>query len=151
MLFGHSMTRTFVGMSLGWLRWWRRGVSPLLVFLAFSSQSAEPLVGSWHAQLPATTANMAVLQRSVEFATNGSFQMKEVVRIHTNTSTVPLTGTYRIVDTNHLILEIAFAPTLITNKEPFALKYQIQGDELVLEDWASFDPRRTIKYRRVTK
>jgi hypothetical protein len=94
---------------------------------------------------------MAVLGRSVEFAPNGSFQMTEVIRVHTNISTLPLTGTYRIVDTNNLILEIAFAPTLDTNKDRFRVKYQVQGDKLEIEDWSSFEPRRTLKYRRVTK
>ncbi len=94
---------------------------------------------------------MGLVQRSLVFSNNGSFHMEDVIRVHTNTSTVPLVGTYRIVDTNHLTLEIAFAPTVITNKERFSARYQVHGDELILENWSSFDPRSSTKYRRVTR
>ena len=130
---------------------WRVSVCLLLAVLSLTAQGAEPLVGSWQAQLPQTNTNMGLVQRSVVFSNNGSFQIKDVIRVHTNTSTVPLVGTYTIVDTNHLTLEIAFAPTVSTNKQLFSVQYQVQGDELILENWSSFDPRSSTKYRRVTK
>ena len=123
----------------------------LLGLLSLTAHGAEPLFGTWQAQVRQTNTNMAVVQRSVVFSNDGSFKMKDVMRMDTNISTVSLWGTYKIVDTNHLILEMTLASTVPVSKQQFSVGYQVQGDELILENWSSFDPRSSTKYRRVTK
>ena len=131
---------------------WRWGVLLLLVFPSFAAKSAEPLLGSWQAAPFTNTIAGAVarVEKSAMFSNNGAFLWKEVIRVYTNSSVFSSTGTDRIIDTNQLALEFAI-PFQGTKKQRFIVVYRIAGEELVLEDWSSFEPRTTTRYRRVMK
>jgi hypothetical protein len=110
----------------------------------------RPMVGTWQAQVPITTASRALTERRLQFSKNDFFQINDVIRAYTNASTASFAGVYTVLDRNHIVLEFISAPTSSTNKERFTNAYLIQGDELLLQEWDSSEGHVT-KYRRMTK
>jgi hypothetical protein len=144
-----------------------------LLFLAFSSFGADTLVGSWQSQLvstnvdvtnypglarwqsrfatnAATTNYSVLLQKRFEFLRDSTFHAEWIGRFQGQEFTFPSTGTYKILDTNHLIFEVLPAPSISTGKVRFPVGYQLEHGELLLQDWESLEGQVT-KYRRVRK
>jgi hypothetical protein len=89
-------------------------------------RGADTLIGSWRCE--------TITNATVEFLRDGSFHLNAVDRAVGREIVVPMTGTYRIVDTNHIILHLTPASSIApSNTIPFTLSYSLSGDELQLQ------------------
>jgi hypothetical protein len=113
----------------------------IATLLSCTSQ-ADPLVGTWRSE-PATNT-------TIQFSKDGSLHMNTVTRVAGQEVSVPFRGTYKIVTTNTLLIELLPAPGALTNKQPFSASYSLSGDELILQNWMSLEGG-TTKYRRIKK
>ena len=87
--------------------------------------AADTIVGLWRSE--------ASTNSTVEFAKDGVFHLNSVIRNQGKEGIFPLSGTYKIADTNHVIVEIAFTSFMPTNKTAFNLAYEVSGDELQIQ------------------
>jgi hypothetical protein len=115
-------------------------LSFLLTTICFVSHGADSLVGKWRCE--------TLTNATVEFLKDGSFHLTAVDHAGGREIFVPMSGSYRIVDTNHIILRIVPAASVApSNSVPITLSYALSGDELQLQtidvQWGARTYRRT--------
>lgn len=101
----------------------------LLAPSCFVSRGADGLVGFWRSD--------ALTNATVEFSSQGSFRLN-AVDLNLDGFVTPMRGIYKIIDTNHIILETPPASSIAaSNRITFKLSYSVSGDVLKLEtlDW----------------
>ena len=128
----------------------------LLISCAPGCSKAQGLVGSWQTETvrPALPGRTNILEsyQTVEFLKDGSFTMGGTITTdgEKRTGTV-FTGTYVLIDTNHVRLEIASQLPGSTNKTPLTVTFSIVGDELEMSKPITSVVPETQKYRRVKR
>jgi len=130
----------------------------LFVLTSFASgcSEAQGLVGSWQSEtvrpaLPGRT-NIVESAQTVEFLNDGSFKMGSTFTTDGQKQTlVVFTGTYALVDTNHVRLEVASGVPGSTNKTPLTVTFSLVGDELEMSKLTSSVVPETQKYRRIKR
>ena len=101
----------------------------------------DTLVGRWRSDPPANV--------TIEFSRDGAFRMNVTGRMLGNDISIPTTGTYQIVDTNHVTMTLDQASAATAPARPFTALYAVSGDELVLQNFMSAEWGGN-KYRRVS-
>ena len=135
-------------------------ITPICLCVLFSfasgSSGAQGLVGSWQSEtvrpaLPGRT-NVVESYQTVEFLKDGSFKMGSTITIDGKKQTmVVFTGTYALVNTNHVRLEIAPNQARPSDKIPGTVTYSIVGDELEMSKLTTSVVPETQRYRRVKR
>jgi len=114
------------------------------------------LVGLWQTEtlrptLPGRT-NIIESHQTVEFLKEGSFKMGSTIATDGDKRTaVVFTGTYVLIDTNHVRLEVASGVPGSTNKTPLTVTFSLVGAELEMSKLTSSVVPETQKYRRVKR
>jgi hypothetical protein len=117
---------------------------------------AQGIVGSWQTEterltLPGRT-NIVESYQTVEFLKDGSFKMGNTLTTDGDKRTaVVFTGSYALISTNHLRLEVASNFPGSTNKTPMTVTFSIVGDELEMSKLTSSVVPENQKYRRVKR
>jgi hypothetical protein len=129
----------------------------LVTFLGASGCSgAQALVGLWQTE----TARMTVANRTniveyyetMEFLKDGSFKMSVALTTDGQKRTsVFFTGTYALIDTNHVRLEVAPNQARPSDKIPLTVDFSIVGDKLEMSKVIPSVVPETQKYRRVKR
>lgn len=128
----------------------------VLISLASGCSGAQGLVGSWQTEtvrlvLPGRT-NVVELYQTVEFLKDGSFMMGSVLTTDGEKRTgVVFSGTYALVDTNHVRLEIAPNQARPSDKIPLTVTFSIVEDRLEMSKIITSVVPETQKYRRVKR
>ena len=128
----------------------------VLVSFASGCSGAQGLVGSWQSEtvrpaLPGRT-NVVESFQTVEFLKDGSFKMGSTITTDGKKQTmVVFTGTYALVDTNHVRLEVAPNQARPSDKISLTVTYSIIGDELEMSKLITSVVPETQKYRRVKR
>jgi hypothetical protein len=105
---------------------------------------ADAFVGFWRSE--PLYEKTVEYYNTIEFLKDGSCHKSTSINFPGHTTTVPMTGTYQITDTNHILVELVFNPLQPAVKTPFHLSYSFSNDVLYLQ---SFDGSGTInKYER---
>jgi len=131
--------------------------STLLIFgLLCGCARAGSLVGEWRSDSvtgsPPNATNRFEIYSTVTFTKEGSFQMHNFVNTQPRSELpVPLKGTYRVLDTNHMVFEVAPNDAFPSNKVPITVSYTLVGDKLVLPVISVSAITETKTYRRVKK
>jgi hypothetical protein len=131
--------------------------SILFIFcLLCGCSHAGSLIGEWRSDSvtwsPPNATNRFEVYSTVTFTKEGSFQMHSFVNIPPRSELpVPLKGTYRLLDTNHMVLEVAPNDAFPSNKVPLTVSYSLVGDKLVLPVISLSVVTETRTYRRVKK
>ena len=124
----------------------------LLASICLSGSSrTEGLVGLWRTETVRTspTGNTNV---TVEFLKDGSFKMTGVMKGRDGKEmTFPMSGTYTMVDTNHVRLELAPNSTRPDMKIPLTVSFTISGDQSEMDAITSSVVPEKTKYRRVER
>ncbi len=130
----------------------------LVATLAFGGIShAEGLIGLWQTDTdqmsPIGQTNTAGASNTIELRSDGSVTLTQVLKGMTglDVSMPPQNGTYMIVDTNHITLELPASPLPSSPKNTDKFTYRLSGDELVLSTHHEMGPDVTLKYHRVKK
>jgi hypothetical protein len=115
------------------------------------------LVGLWRTETirtsPTGDTNKTVeAYETVEFLKDGSFNITGVMKLRDGKEVAfPTGGTYTMVDTNHVRLELAPNPTRPDIKLPFKVSFTISGDQLEMGAISSSVIPETKKYQRVKR
>ena len=126
----------------------------LVISCASGCSQAQGLIGLWKTEtlrppVPGRT-NIVESYQTLEFLKDGSFKMGSTISIDGKKETmVVFTGTYALVGTNHVRLEIASRLPGSTNKTPLTVTFSIVGDELEMSKLTSSVVPETQKYRRI--
>ena len=117
------------------------GLSLLTVMvLALSGCSrSKSLVGEWRSEIGDG-------RLTVVFEQDGRFSVQAPLRQSTNEAVLTFQGTYSVIDTNRLRLNLAADRG--TNTFPITIQYAMAGDELQLQEFGGAEGR-VMKYRRV--
>jgi hypothetical protein len=99
--------------------------------------ASETIVGLWRAESDTNSI--------VKFQKDGSFHMESANHIQGKELGFPVNGSYKIGDTNHIILEVVPNAAAPSDKIPFTVLYQISGGELWLQT-IDIEPE-VVKYR----
>src|SRR3954467_4229724 len=123
--------RTFITICLG-----------VLTSFASGCSGAQGLVGSWQSETirPALPGRTNILEsyQTVEFLKDGSFKMGSTIITDGQKQTlVVFTGTYALVDTNHVRLEVAPNQARPSDKIPLTVTFSIVGNELEISKLTS--------------
>src|SRR5258705_1176256 len=113
---------------------------------------AQGLVGSWKTETvrmtPPGRTNIFETYQTMEFLKDGSFKMGSVDTTDGEKRTVVVfTGSYALIDTNHVRLEVAFNQARPSDKIPLTVTCSIVGDELEMSKLTSSVVPETQKYR----
>jgi len=125
----------------------------VLISFASGCSGAQGLVGSWQSEtvrpaLPGRT-NIVESYQTVEFLKDGSFKMGSTITTDgQKQALVVFTGTYALVDTNHIQLEITPDGARPSDRVPMTVTFSIIGDELEMSRLTSSVVPETVKYRR---
>jgi hypothetical protein len=117
---------------------------------------AQGLVGSWQSEtvrtvLPGRT-NTVESYQTAEFLKNGSFKIGSAVTTDGQKQTlVVFTGTYALVDANHVRLEVAPNQARPSDKIPLTVTFSIIGDELEMSKLITSVVPETQKFRRAKR
>lgn len=121
---------------------------------------AEGLVGLWKTKTVRVTVpgrtNIVESYQTVEFLKDGAFKIGASVitdgdkRTQGLFSGIYFSGTYALIDTNHVRLEVAPNQARPSDKVPLTRRFSIVGSELEVENLIS-DVPETQKYRRVKR
>jgi hypothetical protein len=129
----------------------------LVISIAASGCSGEQgLVGFWRTEtfrrtLPGRTHIFGSYQ-TVEFLKDGSFKMGNTINTDGDRRRFTVfSGTYTLIDTNHIRLEVASNVPGDTNKTPLTVRVRISGDELEMDKLSSSVVPETQKYRRARR
>jgi hypothetical protein len=96
---------------------------------------APTLVGVWRAQDSKAT---------IEFLKDGSWKMAgATVTVSSNQVAVPMSGTYKVADSNHIVMGVG----MFGEKSPITLIYSLSDDTLDLQTF-NLDGE-VKKYRRI--
>jgi hypothetical protein len=96
--------------------------------------------------------NVVETYQTVDFLKDGSFKMGSAVTTDGDSrTTVVFTGSYTLIDTNHVRLEVAPNQARPSDKIPLTVKFSIVGDELEMSKLTSSVVPETQKYRRVKR
>ena len=99
---------------------------------------------------PPGRTNIVESYHTLEFLRDGSFKSGGAITTDGEKRTlVAFTGTYALIDTNHIRLEIAPSRAQPSDKIPLTVKFSIVGDELEIEKFNTNVVPATQKYRRV--
>ena len=116
---------------------------------------ADGLVGLWRTETgrispSGNTNNMVEAYETVEFDTNGSFTITDVIKGKDGKDIkIPMGGTYTMIDTNHVRLELTPNAMQPSAKIPLAVPFAISGDQLEMVALTASVVPETKKYRRV--
>lgn len=89
---------------------------------------------------------------TVEFLKDGSFKMASAVSTDGDKRTnVIFSGTYALIDTNHLRLDVTSNQTRPSDMVPLTVRFSIVGSELEMEKLNPSIVPKTQKYRRVKR
>ncbi len=83
---------------------------------------------------------------TVEFRRDGQFAVKATVPASTNEAMITFKGTYSVVSSNKVTLNLAVGTD--TNTLPLIVHYALSGDELQLQQFGSPE-EKVMKYLRV--
>jgi hypothetical protein len=125
--------------------------------LVCSCSRAEGLVGVWRTEMarvsPAgDTNNMVEAYETVEFSEDGAFKLTGVMKGQDGKEVaVPMSGTYTIVDTNRVRLEIAPNSARPDMKIPLTVSFTISGDQLEMGALTVSVVPEKKKYRRLKR
>ncbi len=133
----------------------------LVIILAFTCtcgcSRAQGLVGLWRTDtvrvsLTGDTNKTEETYQTAEFLTNGSFKITGVIKSRDGKEmAVPMGGTYTLLDTNHVRLELAPNSMRPDMKIPLTVSFGISGDNLEMDAITSSVVAEKTKYRRVTR
>ena len=118
---------------------------------------AEGLIGVWRTDTarvsPSGHTNQTVeAYETIEFSKDGAFKLTGVMKGRDGKEmAVPMSGTYTIVDTNHVRLELAPNSTRPDMKIPFTVSFTLSGDQLEMDAITASVVPETKKYRRVKR
>jgi len=123
---------------------------------ACGCSGAQGLVGLWQTEtVRITVANRTNILESyetVEFLKDGSFKMASTIGTGGDKRTgVVFSGTYTLIDTNHIHLEVASNQARTSDKLPLTVRFSIIGSELEMERLIPSVVPETQKYRRVKR
>jgi hypothetical protein len=123
---------------------------------ACGCSGAQGLVGLWQTEtVRMTVANRTNILESyetVEFLKDGSFKMASGISTDGDKRTgVIFRGTYALIDTNHVRLEVASNQARPSYKVPLTVRFSIVGSELEMEKLIPSVVPETQKYRRVKR
>jgi hypothetical protein len=139
-----------------------RAIITILSLLRFalvllcSCSNAGSLVGEWRSDsikwTPPQSTNQLELYTSVTFSKEGSFETHNFINTQPRTELpVPLKGTYNVLDTNTMMLQIAPNDAFPSNRIPLTVTYSLSEDVLTLPALPASPVSRNVTYRRVMK
>jgi len=100
----------------------------------------------------ANRTNILESYETVEFLKDGSFKMAFAIGTDGDKRTgVIFRGTYALIDTNHVRLEVASNQARPSDKVPLTVRISIVGSELEMEKLIPSVVPETQKYRRVKR
>jgi hypothetical protein len=113
-------------------------------------------VGEWRSDsikwTPPKSTNQFELYTSVTFSKEGSFETHNFINTQPRTELpVPLKGTYKVLDTNRMVLQIAPNDAFPTNRIPLTVTYSLSEDALTLPALTTSVISETVTYHRVMK
>jgi hypothetical protein len=96
--------------------------------------------------------NIVESYETVEFLKDGSFKMGTAMSTDGDKrSGAIVSGTYALIDTNHVRLEVASNQAHSSDRVPLTVKFSIVGSELEIEKLIPSVVPETQKYRRVKR
>ena len=99
---------------------------------------------------PTGRTNTIEAYETIEFLKDRSFKIGSVITTDGDRRTsVLFSGTYVLIDTNHVRLDLAPSQAQPAYKIPMTLLFSIVGDELELPKMITSVVTETTKYRRV--
>ncbi len=123
---------------------------------ACGCSGAQGLVGLWQTEtVRMTVANRTNILESyetVEFLKDGSFKMASAIGTDGNKRTgVIFSGTYALIDTNHVRLAVASNQTRPSDKVRVTVRFSIVGNELEMEKLVPSVVPEIQKYHRAKR
>ena len=123
---------------------------------ASGCSGAQGLVGLWRTEAvrrtPTGRTNIVEAYDTVEFLKDGSFKISGVITTDGDKRTgVVFSGSYTLIDTNHVRLEVVPNSKRPDSKIPLTVSFTISGDQLEMDALTSSVVSETKKYRRAKR
>src|SRR6516162_5083789 len=136
--------------------------SKILLILAFlllgcACSQSQDLIGRWKTDTvqlsPPGYTNTYPIYQLAEFRKDGSFRITPIIKpsVGKEVEMPGRSGVYKLVDTNHLELDLILNPKFPDSKIPMTVFFSISGDELEIPALVADDsPTPTkLKYHRM--
>ena len=133
-------------------------LAPAFAICLCGCSHADGLVGVWRTSPvqwnPTGLTNKVEAYETIEFSKGGSFKLWAAMKGIDGKELplpIPLSGTFKIVDTNHIKLEISPNSSKPSDKVPLTVEYSLCGDSLELPALSPSVVNEKKVYHRVRK
>ncbi len=113
------------------------------------------LIGTWRTDvtrinLTGNTNDTVQGYQTAVFSLDGTFTITGILKARGQKAmAIPMNGTYKIIDTNHIRLEIVPNTVRPDMKVPLTVFFAIEGNQLEMDPLTSSVVAERLKYRRV--
>ena len=129
----------------------------IVAAVLFGYTRPQGLVGFWRTDkvrvsAPQDDSKTAESYQTAEFLKDGSFKIIGVIKGSDGKElAIPLSGTYTLLDTNHVRLDVTPIPTRPDMKVPLTVSFSISGNQMEMDAITASVVAEKTKYRRVQR